>query len=107
MVTFRVTDMTCGHCASTIAKAVTEADKGARLAFDLHRHLAQVQTSSASTTELQVAMQEAGYHSVVVNEILEPTARQGGCGCGCGPKTTTDSVDAHQTLNQPGISCCS
>jgi copper chaperone len=105
MVTFRVVDMTCGHCAGTIAKAVAEADKGARLAFDLPRHLVQVQLSSASASELQVAMQEAGYHPVLVNEVPQPTSRQGGCGCGCGPKTA-NSIDAHQAVEEAGTSCC-
>ena len=38
MIAFQVNDMTCGHCVSTITKAVRAVDKGASVEVDLARH---------------------------------------------------------------------
>lgn len=35
MIEFRIDDMTCGHCASTIAKAVQSLDQAAKVEVDL------------------------------------------------------------------------
>ena len=34
MITFEVNDMTCGHCVSTITKALKSADKDAKVTID-------------------------------------------------------------------------
>jgi copper chaperone len=60
MIEFKVTDMTCGHCASTITKAVKELDAGAKLDISLAEHLVRVD-SKASREDLQHAIAEAGY----------------------------------------------
>jgi len=60
MIEFKVTDMTCGHCASTITKAVKELDPGAKLDFSLPEHLVRVESKS-SREDLQHAITEAGY----------------------------------------------
>lgn len=38
MIAFQVNDMTCGHCVSTIAKAVRAVDKDAKIQIDLTSH---------------------------------------------------------------------
>lgn len=60
MIEFKVPDMTCGHCASTITKAVKELDAGAKLDISLAEHLVRVD-SKASREDLQHAIAEAGY----------------------------------------------
>jgi copper chaperone len=60
MIEFKVTDMTCGHCASTITKAVKELDAGATLDISLAEHRVRVD-SKASRADLQHVIAEAGY----------------------------------------------
>ena len=60
MIEFKVSDMTCGHCASTITKAVKDLDAGAKLDISLAEHLVRVE-SKASREDLQHAIAEAGY----------------------------------------------
>ena len=86
MQAFRVDDMTCGHCASTITKALKEADRNARVTIDLGRHLVMVEPTEADTQELSDAISEAGYTPVPVEArtvVAEPAKRSGCCGC-CG-----------------------
>jgi copper chaperone len=60
VITFKVADMTCSHCASTITKAVKEVDGAATLDISLPEHLVRVE-SKASRQDLQRAITEAGY----------------------------------------------
>jgi copper chaperone len=60
MIEFRVSDMTCGHCASTITKAVKELDASAKLDILLAEHRVRVE-SNASREDLQHAIAEAGF----------------------------------------------
>lgn len=60
MVTFEVLDMTCGHCVSTITKAVKAADPQAKIDIDLARHSVQIE-SGEDAAELSDAIKEAGY----------------------------------------------
>lgn len=64
MVSFQVDDMTCGHCASTITKALKAADADARVTIDLARHLVVVEPAAAAPEELREAIAEAGYTPV-------------------------------------------
>lgn len=106
MFTFQVNDMTCGHCASAISRAVAAVDKNARMDIRIQQKLVRV-SSSASTAELAEAIQDAGYTPVEVrDESQQPAApRAGGCGCGCSPKLP--AVDARQQAPVAGRSCCS
>jgi copper chaperone len=47
MYQFNVPDMTCGHCAGTIAKAVKTADPKATVEIDLARRLVKVGSTLA------------------------------------------------------------
>jgi copper chaperone len=88
MITFEVNDMTCGHCASTITKAVKGQDKDARVQIDLAMHRVAIESKTGDARELSDAITDAGYTPVVVATPVERAAATmtagGGCGCGCG-----------------------
>ena len=54
MIEFTVNDMTCGHCASSITRAVKEVDSGSRCEVD--------RTHPAA--EFKAAIEEAGFTPV-------------------------------------------
>lgn len=64
MIAFEVNDMTCGHCASTVTKAVVAADRNAKVRIDLAAHRVEIEPGSADADELAEAIQEAGYTPV-------------------------------------------
>ena len=104
MITFRIPDMTCGHCASTIARAVASVDQAARLEVSIPQKLVSV-FSTAAESELAAAIQQAGYtaESVTV-PAPRPTAAASGCCCS---SRKPASVDAGQAAPAPRRSCCS
>ena len=61
MITFEVNDMTCGHCVSSITKAVKAVDAGAQVQIDLATHRVSIQPTRADAADLHDAIQEAGY----------------------------------------------
>lgn len=84
MLTYRVDDMTCGHCATVIAKAVRALDAGAEVRIDPARRLVAVVPTEADADQLAGAIAEAGYTPVPVESAVaaQPPAKKGGC-CGC------------------------
>jgi len=60
MIELKVPDMTCGHCASTITKAVKELDASAKVDISLAEHRVRVE-SKASKEALLHSIAEAGY----------------------------------------------
>lgn len=56
--TFTVNDMTCGHCAGTVRKALEEALPGAAISVDLGTHKVEFTGDRAKGEE---AIREAGY----------------------------------------------
>jgi copper chaperone len=91
MVTFQVPDMTCGRCASAIARAIAAVDTEARLEIRIQDKQVRV-TSSAPNAELADAIRGAGYTPREVREgaAASPQPRASrGCGCGCGTRTRT------------------
>ena len=84
MISFSVDDMTCGHCVSTITRALAAADKGAKVQIDLATHRVHIEPTSADAEKLAEAIREAGYTPVPVQaaDIAAATAKSGGC-CGC------------------------
>ncbi len=107
MVTFQVNDMTCGHCASAISRAVALVDKDARLDIRIQQKLVRV-SSNASMADLAEAIQDAGYTPrEVQNEpaLVDALPVSRGCGCGCAtPKTVP--VKPGQEIARPRSSCC-
>lgn len=63
MIEFTVNDMTCGHCASTITRAVKEVDANGRCEIDLSAKRVRIE-SSHSAAEFREAIEEAGYTPV-------------------------------------------
>lgn len=55
---FTVNDMTCGHCAGTVRKALEEALPGAEVTVDLATHKVSFAGDRAKGEE---AIKEAGY----------------------------------------------
>lgn len=84
--TFLVDDMTCGHCVSTITKALASLDKQAKVNVDLGTRRVEVTSTEADEAELQEAIKEAGYTPVLVqpDPAAAPQPNRSGCGCGCG-----------------------
>ena len=66
MVAFKVEDMTCGHCASVITRAVKEADKDAQVRINVGEHLVEIEPKASDAKGLQEAISEAGYTPVEV-----------------------------------------
>ena len=64
MIAFDVNDMTCGHCVSTITRAVKTADPGARVQIDLATHRVQIEPGDCDADMLRDAIAEAGYTPV-------------------------------------------
>jgi copper chaperone len=58
---FEVLDMSCGHCVSTITRAIRAVDAGARVEIDLASHRVSVEPTEADAQELADAIREAGY----------------------------------------------
>ncbi len=83
MIAFEVKDMTCGHCVSTITKAIKSADRSAKVTTDLVRHLVMVEPTEADAQELHEAIAEAGYTPVQADATsvgAAPAASRSSCG---------------------------
>jgi copper chaperone len=61
MIVFQVNDMTCGHCAGVITKAVRDTDPAARVEIDLAAHRVTIEPGQADAAALREAIEEAGY----------------------------------------------
>lgn len=68
MTTFEVKDMTCGHCVSTITKAVKGVDQGAKIQIDLAAHRVTIDPTEADAAALGDAIRQAGYTPVAVDD---------------------------------------
>ena len=63
MIEFQVNDMTCGHCASAIARAVKEVDEKGRVEVDLAAKRVRIESTHAAP-EFAAAIEDAGYTPV-------------------------------------------
>lgn len=88
MNTFEVKDMTCGHCVSTITKAVKAMDPDAMVNIDLATHRVGIESSDTSAAQWSDVITQAGYTPVAIQATAPastPAAtpvRKGGCCCG-------------------------
>ncbi len=87
MISFQVNDMTCGHCVSSITKAVKALDSGATVQIDLAAHRVEIEPAGANAAELSDAIKDAGYTPVPVeNSAVAPIAASAptrkSCCCG-------------------------
>lgn len=62
MPTFKVPEMTCGHCVATIEKAIKGVDAAAVVQADLKARTVAV-TTALPAAGIAAALQEAGYDS--------------------------------------------
>ncbi len=60
MIEFKLPDMTCGHCAGMVSRALKRLDPDCRIDIDLASHTVKVQ-SAEDAKELAQALSEAGY----------------------------------------------
>lgn len=60
MHNFQVNDMTCGHCASTVEKAVKSVDAAAQVKIDLNTRKVEIQSEKPADVFV-AAIGEAGY----------------------------------------------
>lgn len=67
MIAFEVKDMTCGHCVSTIKKAVASVDANASVSVDLPSHRVDIEPGTADAGQLQSAIAAAGYTPVPID----------------------------------------
>ena len=83
MITFKVNDMTCGHCASTITKSVKAVDQEARIEVDLESHLVRIDAAAADAQTFKEAIEAAGYTAVPLGAAGPAVAAQPSSRC-CG-----------------------
>ncbi|GAC1610736.1 MAG: heavy-metal-associated domain-containing protein [Aquirhabdus sp.] len=60
MIEFNVQDMTCGHCAGRITKAIASVDANAKVDIKIEGRTVSVE-SNATTDALAKAITDAGY----------------------------------------------
>lgn len=61
MITFHVADMTCGHCAGLINKALKAIDDESKVTIDLEHHLVSVESTRSTIEDIREAIVDAGY----------------------------------------------
>lgn len=83
MITFDVQDMTCGHCAGVISRALAQTDRAARVQIDLPTRQVRIEPSADTDAEaLGDAIREAGYTPVQIEApAAAAPAKAGGCCC--------------------------
>ena len=57
---FHIPDMTCGHCASHISKAISAIDPNAQITVDLSAQTVAIE-STANSDAFAAAVKDAGY----------------------------------------------
>jgi len=82
MLTFRVDDMSCGHCVRAIKEAVRTLDPDAVVDVDLSRHLVRVHANRIDAPRVREALETAGYSPVALAAPEAPPPAVAGC-CGC------------------------
>jgi copper chaperone len=66
MIAFEIRDMSCGHCVSTITRAVAAVDRDAKVRVDLAAHRVEIDPAAADAAQLRGAIETAGYTPVAV-----------------------------------------
>jgi len=66
MIAFEVKDMSCGHCVSSVGKAVRSVDADAHVRIDLATHRVEIEPAAADADALAAAIREAGYTPVPI-----------------------------------------
>ena len=88
MTTYRVENMTCGHCVRTVEAAVHAVDATAVVDVDLAAGLVRVDGDEADPQRVVLAIRAAGYPTSRVDgnagtiEVVETAPARRGCCCG-------------------------
>ena len=61
MITFEVSDMTCGHCVGSITKAVMNVDDSAKFTIDRASHRITIDSTGVDPIQFQDAISGAGF----------------------------------------------
>jgi copper chaperone len=64
MLKLKAPDMTCGHCAGVVTKAIQSVDAGAKVDIDLKTQTVTIDASSDGAFFIQ-ALEVAGYPTTV------------------------------------------
>ena len=80
MIELNVNGMTCGHCASTVTRAIKSVDPKANVHVDLEGKRVHVDSRS-SAEALARAVSEAGYPAAPIGMQAPAAAVRHGC-CG-------------------------
>jgi copper chaperone len=64
MISFVINDMTCGHCVASVTKAVHAVDSAAQVQASLADHRVDISAAPATSEQLRVAIQAAGFTPV-------------------------------------------
>lgn len=67
MIKLSIPDMSCGHCAGVITKAVKDLDPAAVVEFDMAARTASL-TTTADPAEVYDALASAGYPAAPVQQ---------------------------------------
>lgn len=87
MVSFSISDMTCGHCVASITRAVKALAPDARLNFDLATHRIDIESTGTDASALGDTIRDAGYTPALIDdrgEGADPAPRPARRGCCCG-----------------------
>jgi copper chaperone len=60
-LTFKVPDMSCGHCVSSVSGAVSDLPGVTEVNVDLERKLVEVDGDGVDVAPVEEAIREAGY----------------------------------------------
>ena len=66
MLAYEVKDMTCGHCAGTVAQKLETVAGVTGVSIDLPTGRARISGAIARPETLLRAVEEAGYHALIV-----------------------------------------
>ena len=80
MIELNVKDMTCGHCAEVVTRAVKSVDPGASVQVDLESKRVRV-AGGKSADELIGALGAAGYPAIRAGTQAPAAAARKGCCC--------------------------
>jgi copper chaperone len=89
MTTFRIDDMTCGHCVGTITRALQALDPAMEVQVDLATHHIEIGATAVPAARLAAAINDAGYTPLELQtagrtDNAATSSRSSCCGgCGC------------------------
>lgn len=65
MISFKVNDMTCGHCASTISKALVSVDSQIKFSIDRAQQRVMIEAPESDADALRNTIARVGFTPVL------------------------------------------